>query len=426
MPTPTPTPVPTLSPILTPDRDTSLPLYGGREMSGSFNNGPDSVVYRVDDTTAQEFEEYTAQIRAKGYECIMENRINENRYATFRKLDKLVHLVYTDPSSSVMIVHETLGDTPAHFSRPQYQKTVQPLLTQIQLESNDMLEGMSYVFRLSDGTFFIIDGGWNEKNNIEAKKLYNLLKEQSEGGEIIISGWLLTHCHGDHIGAFNEFVELYHDKVQIRQVLYNFPPDEDILASDSPHMLNDEPGRYKNFKRVVSTYLMGKGTDIVKPHTGYKFYYADAEIEILQTHEDFYPVTIRDDGMNLSSVIFTVTIADQRMIFLADSTVLTSNQLVKHFGDYLKSDFMQVAHHGYYGGTVELYRTIDAEYILYPAPVYFYERHINFPENKYFLFDSPTVRQVFTMGFGQFTLPLPYAAPIDAVKIPGSILSLRE
>jgi hypothetical protein len=171
---------------------------------------------------------------------------------------------------------------------------------------------------------------------------------------------------------------------------------------------------------------MGKGTDIVKPHTGYKFYYADAEIEILQTHEDFYPVTIRDDGMNLSSVIFTVTIAGQRVIFLADFTVLTSNQLVKHFGDYLKSDFMQVAHHGYYGGTVELYRTIDAEYILYPAPVYFYERHINFPENKYFLFDSPTVRQVFTMGFGQFTLPLPYAAPIDAVKIPGSILSLRE
>ena len=417
--TPTPkatfTPIPTPTPTATPDLDTRLPEYVGGSIKGPFKNSGDTIVYRVDNTTKEQYDNYVNIIKEKGFKSVLSNRINNNLYHTFVKLDKLIHVSYIGVSSYVVIVYETLSALPDR--NDEYNKKYKPLLTQVKLDSKDMLEGMSYVFRLSDGTFFVIDGGWPEKEHSEATKLYNLLREQTNEEEIVIRGWLLTHCHSDHIGTFNDFVIQYHDQVKIRQVLYNFPPDEDIINSDSPHMLDNHLGRYTTFKKVINTYFSKK--EVVKIHSGYKFSYADAEIEILQTHEDFYPKTIREGGMNLSSVVFTVNIAGQRIIFLADATKAVNDQLVKHFGTYLKSDIMQVAHHGYSGGTVEVYQIIDAEYILYPAPVEFYKVNLRHDHNQYFLFESKTVKQVFTMGFGQFTLQMPYVAPEGAERIPG-------
>lgn len=410
------------TPMRTPvDNDTTLPEYIGGKIKGPFKSTGDTVVYNVDETTIEHYDKYIEVVKQKGFKSVLSNVMNGNMYNTFTKLDKLIHICYIAASSRTIIVYESVGALPNGLNKSinLRNKKYPPLLTQIKLESKDMLEGMSYIFRLSDGTFFLIDGGWIEKDHVEAKKLYDLLLEQAEGKEIIIRGWLLTHCHSDHIGTFNDFVEQYHDKVTIEQVLFNFPTDEDILASECPHMLDDHKGRYTNFKRVVKEYL--KKTAIVKPHSGYKFSYVDAEIEILQTLEDFYPQTIRDIGMNSSSIIFTVTIAGQRMIFLADATVKANEKLVKNFGPWLKSDMMQVAHHGVSGGTIEVYEAIDAEYILYPAPVSFYKDTHMYPHNQYFLNDSKTVKQVFTMGFGQFTLKLPYKAPEDAEKIPGNI-----
>ncbi|HHT92812.1 MAG TPA: MBL fold metallo-hydrolase [Clostridiaceae bacterium] len=409
-----PTILPTPKP--TEDNDTTLPEYIGGSLSGPFESSGDTVVYKVDNTTKEQYENYVEKIMQKRFENVLSNDVNGNLYNTFVKKDRLVHISYFKQSTSVIIVYETRGFLPKSVQKLNSKRKYQPLLTQIKLDSNDMLEGMSYVFRLSDGSFFIIDGGWPEKEHSEAKKLYNLLREQTSEEEIVIQGWLLTHCHSDHIGTFNDFVIQYHDKVTIKQVLYNFPSDDDILNSDSPHMLDDHLGRYKTFKKVIGTYLYE--TDIVKIHSGYKFNYVDAEIEILQTHEDFYPITIRDSGMNLSSVLFTVTIAEQRIIFLADANEMANDRLVLNFGQYLKSDMMQVAHHGYSGGTVELYKIIDAEYMLYPAPVEFYKGNLRHDHNRYFLFESKTVKQVFTMGFHQFTLPLPYTAPEGAKRIP--------
>lgn len=415
-----PTSVPTSVPIQeTEDNDTTLPEYFGGTLSGPFKSSGDTIVYRVDETTEDQYDCYLNELYNKRFQNVLSNEINGNLYNTFVKKDKLVHISYFKESSNVFIVCETRGPLPGEVEPLFSNRKYQPMLTQVKLDSKEMLEGMSYVFRLSDGTFFIIDGGWPEKEHSEANKLYELLREQTDEEEIVIKGWLLTHCHSDHIGTFNDFVIQYHDKVTIRQVLYNFPEDEDILYSNSPHMLDDHLGRYTTFKMVIDTYL--NNTDIVKLHSGYKFEYYDAEIEILQTHEDFYPLTIREGGMNLSSVIFTVNIAGQKIIFLADATEMANDRLVRVYGDYLKSDMMQVAHHGYSGGTVELYKIIDAEYILYPAPVEFYEGNLKKDHNRYFLFESKKVKQVFTMGFHQFTLLLPYTAPHDVERIPYNI-----
>ena len=108
-----------------------------------------------------------------------------------------------------------------------------PSITQIKLEAS-VQEGMSYIIHLSDGTFLIVDGGWSDTNEKEADKLYNqLVALAGEGKDIVIAGWIFTHCHGDHIGTFNLFVNKYHDMVTIKEILYNFPADSEIATSGS-------------------------------------------------------------------------------------------------------------------------------------------------------------------------------------------------
>ena len=279
---------------------------------------------------------------------------------------------------------------------------------------------MSYVIELSDGSFFIIDGGWSDDNYNEADKLYNTLVALAGERDIVIAGWIFTHCHGDHIGTFNLFVEKYHDNVTINQLLYNFPSDEDILNSGSSYMIDNSKQRYSNFKYVIDTYL--DDTEIVKLHSGYKFYYADAEIEIIQTLEDLYPSTVANYDFNSSSTIFTVTIEGQKMIFLGDISDVGASRLNSVFGSSLKCDFLQIAHHGLNNGATikALYLYIDPTYVLYPAPLGWYNSNANASANFFISTDSKTVKQIFVSGAQTSEIYLPYDGKLyDGEKLPG-------
>ena len=379
-----------------------------------------TVVFQINNTDISELKAYMYNLTENGFEKVSENAINENLFYTFKKDTALINIAYIPSSNKVTISKETVTTLPANLTKPTFEKVTDPSITQIKLEAS-IAEGMSYVIQLSDGTFFIIDGGWCDNNEKEADKLYNTLAALAgEGNDIVIAGWIFTHCHGDHIGTFNLFVEKYHSNVTIKQLLYNFPTDEDIKNSGSSYMLDGTKQRYNNFKNVIATYLTD--TEFVKLHSGYKFYYADAEIEILQTLEDLYPSTVANYDFNSSSTIFTVTVAGQKMLFLGDVSDVGASRLNSVFGASLKSDFLQVAHHGLNNdGTIKnLYLNADATYIFYPAPLSWYNSNSGASANFYLSTESKTVKQIFVSGVETTELYLPYDGKLyDGEKIPG-------
>ena len=394
--------------------------YGNLKASYTSSvSSDDTVVFKITSTEFAEFYSYVNELESAGYEKVSENTIDGNYFYAFKKGDKLLNVVYWFNAKEATISYETVTALPENWVQPEFEKTNDPSITQIKLEAS-VSEGMSYVIHLSDGTFFIIDGGWCDTNNKEADKLYNqLVALAGEGNDIVIAGWLFTHCHGDHIGTFNLFVNKYHDKVAIKELLYNFPADADISASGSSYMMNDTPQRYMEFKRVISTYL--QDTKYVKIHSGYKLYYADAEIEILQTLEDLYPQTVAKYDFNSSSTLFSLTIAGQKMMFLGDVSDTGVNRFTKAYSDALKSDIMQVTHHGLNSNSTikALYEKIDAPYILYPAPLSWYEGNINAAANVYLATGSKTVKQIFVSGAQTMTLYLPYDGKLfDGEKTP--------
>ncbi|MBS5842582.1 MAG: MBL fold metallo-hydrolase [Clostridiales bacterium] len=395
----------------------SLPDYYGGKLECSKEGSDSSVTYVLKDTTEEMFLSYLKRLENNGYIQYANNIIDDsNLYTTYTKDHTALTVYYTKHNQCTRIVSEPKTTLPAPSSENVYEKKVDTLLTQLKLSSKEVTEGMSYIYRLCDNTFFLIDGGWPESDYEEADKLYQLLCKQSGQTEnITIAGWLFTHAHGDHIGTFNDFIEKYSDQVNIKQLIYNFPNDKDISGSDSAYMLGDHRARLLTFRKNIAEYL--PDVSFVKVHSGQRFYLANAEIEILFTLEDLYPETVRTIGMNGSSTIFTVTVEGQKTMFLGDSATQESTALSEQYGDFLKSDMMQVAHHGYGGGTVKLYSLISPSIVLWPVAEASYVQNAGYNHNKFFL-NSKDVKQIFVMGFGQYELKLPYVPDSNAERIP--------
>jgi hypothetical protein len=91
------------------------------------------------------------------------------------------------------------------------------------------------------------------------------------------------------------------------------------------------------------------------------------EIEMLFTYEDLEPSPL--EYQNTSSLVFRVTCQDNTVLVLGDASNRSCSYLVRSYGDYLKSDIVQISHHGYTGGTIPLYNAISAEVALWPCGV---------------------------------------------------------
>ena len=83
------------------------------------------------------------------------------------------------------------------------------------------------------------------------------------------------------------------------------------------------------------------------------------------------------------------------------------NSLVYMFGDYLKSDMMQLAHHGYNGATTQIYQVINPAVGLWPSNPVAIPGNSNFEYNKW-LIENDSCMELLVSGYYEFTLKLPY------------------
>ena len=165
-----------------------------------------------------------------------------------------------------------------------------PFLTQLRATYFGADCGMGYVLRLSDGKFVIIDGNMGEED--EPERLYDLLVAQSEGRAPAIAAWFITHPHADHFGCFVKFCQSYSNRVTVERVLYHFP---------RPGVFGAGASDTTSFFEVLSHL----NAEIITPHTGDTFDFADAHFEVIFTCEDLYPGPIVN--INDSSLVLRMT-----------------------------------------------------------------------------------------------------------------------
>jgi len=393
--------------------------YSGGEAYGTYegsNTGDraaggdnDNTLHAFSNSTKAAYVSYLKALEKAGWEQYSNSIKENNLFATYTKDGKSVYAYYIANKETTYIV----ASKTAYLENKaeEYEKVCEPLFTELKNISSSQCE----ILRLSDGRFIIIDSGMTETDHYQAKNIYKTLKKQNVLNKITIAAWIVTHAHTDHMDACADFLKVYGNaQVEVEEIIFNFPNKVDREDADPTNQPKTTP---VFFEALAIAQEKWPDMKIITCHTGQEYQIADATIEILHTPEDYFPTKIKDvkDGLNDSSVVFRVKIAGQSIMILGDAGTGASNGVITMWGDYLKSDFVQMAHHGMNGGIVPVYEHIDPTVVTIPAVRHLWElkNHDDYigqyNPTKWVLDNiSGNIKEICIAGLGTYTFTLPY------------------
>ena len=346
----------------------ALPNFDGKALGTAIDLGQGSSLYVVSNTTLQKYNAYVSDLEGVGFEFYASNSIAGNQYGTFTSKSQIINVMFLKNLNEVRIIEDNREsiDLPGLKSENVYTKTSTPSFTMMGISDAGYPGGMSFIYKLSDGTFFIIDGGMcaNRTGSDECSgdpsvnRLFKTLQSLADDPDkIVISGWLITHIHNDHAGAFIDLAEKsnYLSKITIKQVIYSQPADSDMTDSNQPKRLTWMPN-------ALSKMGISK---TVKAHPGQVFYFADLKLTILGGHDLIKPTKI--SRHNNASIVSMVEFGGKKTLYLADAEGDSNAKLEKIYGSELDADILQVAHHGYNNTNAGIvYKYITPSIVLWP------------------------------------------------------------
>lgn len=227
-----------------------------------------------------------------------------------------------------------------------------------QLAEQTRSQMMSYVIRTGSGRLVVIDGGTAG----DADHLLAMLRRISGEPQPTVEAWLLTHPHSDHIDALVEILRHRDGAVVVNRILHHFPTIE-FLAAHEPEAVPtlaaylDLPAEVRAREEILR-----RGQVVVID---------DVTLKILYTTNPEHTV----NACNNASTVFALTAAGTRVMFLADLGEEAGAELLATHGPALRSDIVQMAHHGQRGVRAEVYRAIGARLCLWPTPGWLWENN---------------------------------------------------
>ena len=369
--------------------------------SGTYNGAYESTMDYLSRQSPDDFAAHCRALENDGCTEYFANKIGENQFVTYKKDDIYVHTYYTAYSGEIRTIYDRTSKTTFLTEKPIYSKITESCVTQMVLSYDVDSFGMCYVITLEDGSFIIIDGGYSltsEVSGSDVTRLYNVLQQKNKraDGEIIIAAWILTHDHPDHFNVFHSFSEQYADKVHLEQLILN-PQGETGSNYLSTGVVLEDLSKF------------GSSIPLYTPHTGQNFYIRNAHFEVLYTQEDLYPYPT--DNLNNCSLVTRMTINGQSIFWSADLEIIASDVLCDMYDTYLKTDIVQMAHHGYLkSGTAEFYTKTDPSVILWPSMQGNFEHWTNVEPVNQFVLNDLNVQEVIVADGKTKTLYLPYTA----------------
>lgn len=338
--------------------DTTLPKYQGG-ISSIIDTADGIDMLLIQSTNKYEYESFCKALKEDGYSVYVTRILNGNIYTTFTKSDVFVHTHYAPSNNTVKITMGDVADLPVRKQDAIAKNICQPKLTFVS-QKPDTDIGLAVIFTLSDGRLVVLDGGMPNVENHEG--LLEAMKNASpDKDNIVIAGWYLSHAHIDHHGAAWKFIEHHLDKVKIEAFILNYTTNDQYenLTEDS-WKKSDDAQMIRAALKNVKPY-----TKIIKAHSGQVYHYGSEAVEIVYSVEDYYPEQLNFN--NSSSLVLRLHAKGNTVMLLADTTHTSGARMMELHGDALKSDFVQIAHHGMWASYSQLYRYINAPVLLWPS-----------------------------------------------------------
>ena len=383
-------------PTVEPTVEATLPdAYGKDTADVTYAGDDDSMLYTFENKNAADFEAACKYYTDNGYTVYRATEKVDNRFTTFTKGTAMAHVYWFKELSELNIV---ISDTAAYYLPP-----VNPAVTDgdvectiVQLEDSTHVNGMSYVIQLKDGSYIVYDGSYSS----QARLLLQYLKDNHKGeGKPLIRAWVMTHSHNDHYPAFSQIARRWADQIQVEYVLVN-PLNEEEFELDEEELYLST-----TFREDVARF---SGTKLVYVHTGMEFVFCNLTMEVLWTPDDLYKnitnrtLANRDINFNNTSIVTRLYDTDYNTLFTADIGKRGTDMMVTVYGDYLKSDACQVAHHGVEDVPFSFYDIVRAPLLFYPCDYDLYDNNTRHLTVRLKIEQTDYTKEILIQGLGRY------------------------
>ena len=341
------------------DGNYTIPSFDGSEQ---FSLGGESVMNYAD-ATPETFAAYCAELDKTDFVKVNEREAMGNRFATYRGKDNYVYVYYTANTGKMRVITGPVQELSQLSYKTDAAQKYTPYISSIPQPDN----GLGLILRLPDGRFLIVDGGYEGDDRV-----YAALRDLVPEGEIVIAAWIVSHPHTDHYGAFTDFLVNHGSDQQIvlERIMLNFAEPMRYLALE---VYGDTVEDVIHIETVIKENV--PNIPVLKVHTGQIVDFGDATLEVLYTIEDHMPEELRN--INDSTMALRVTMGGESIMILADVGYYSGPIMLDMWGDHLKSDILQVAHHGQWPSVEGIYHKIAAEVAIVPAKLSRYKSDIS-------------------------------------------------
>lgn len=221
--------------------------------------------------------------------------------------------------------------------------------------------GMSIVYRLSDGSLLIFDSG---SSNVKYM-LYKCLKDLAGGGKIKVAAWVMTHTHGDHYGAMYDLLNgVYKEEFEIQEFWYN-------RATNT----GDGNGAGVNLENLFRKIALGD-TKVRALEYGETYTLDEGRVsaKVLCTPAKVANKigSVSGADENTNSLVMMLTIGGKKILMTGDANEPAWDFMVSQHNassEYsLKCDYLQMPHHAVHAaGTTEGYNAANPSYVIIPS-----------------------------------------------------------
>ena len=212
-------------------------------------------------------------------------------------------------------------------------------------------QGSFYTIQTPSGQLIVVDGGYAQN----ADYVRSVIEENGNK----VDAWIITHPHPDHVGAFNTIWENPGD-LEVAD-LYTIEMDYNSYRERAEEW--DDFGSYETFLRLTEGF-----PDLHYLHTGDELKLCGLQIKVLSAYNKEITNSLTSDLANDGSLMFKVTNKEESMLFCADVGVKISDSIIAGYKEDLKSDYLQMGHHGNGGLSEEFYRLVEPKAAFFDAP----------------------------------------------------------
>lgn len=228
-------------------------------------------------------------------------------------------------------------------------------LTLLRSQSDSQM--LSAILQTSQGKLIVVDGGLGADGDY--------LRSQIQARGSHVAAWLLTHPHGDHVGALYKILQDeaagVQSGIQIDGIYYSFAAPEWYTSND--------PTEQTMAHAIIGSFSGLPDTMLNTVSRGQTIQVDDVTIQVMN---DRYEAS-QDKGNN-AGIVYKIWVNGKSVLFLGDMAEEGGRRLLSEVGaEGLKSDIVQMAHHGQNGVDEAFYKAVNPSICLWPTPQWLWD-----------------------------------------------------